>query len=278
MTLAGVAVAMASPAAPGKAPREITFFVASDSHFGADGMVDVNRVLIDHMNALPATDYPPDVGGRVEVPRGVLVTGDLTDNGHLDEFALFEQHYGLTGQDGRLRFPVFEAIGNHDVNGTSPIKERAKVRHGGINYSWDWEGVHFACLDMYPDAATRAWLEADLRALARGRPVIVFFHYALEGRLSHGWDGADKDAFAEVLAEHNVLAVFHGHTHRDGFYQWRGWPVFRPGAPRHSAHTFLVARVEADRLVVAARDFDAGQWLWTRAVPVRRAARDLLRR
>lgn len=252
------------------APKDFTFFVSSDSHFGAERMEEVNAVLIDQMNRLPGTEYPPEIGGRVESPRGVLVNGDLTDNGHLDEFALFEKAYGLTGRDGLLRYPVFEAIGNHDVNSTSPIKERAKVRHGGINYSWNWEGVHFACLDMYPDAVTRAWLEADLGKLPPGQPVILFFHYALEDRLSQGWSGEEKDAFAGAIAGYNVLAIFHGHTHRDGFYQWRGQAVFRPGAPRHSSHTFLVVRVEAQRLAVAARDFDAERWLWSRVVPVRR--------
>src|SRR5688572_24539476 len=121
--LLGTLAFMPAGAAP---PASFTFFVASDTHFGADGMVDVNRRLVEHLNGLPGADYPPEIGGRVEMPRGVIVTGDLTDNGHLDEFALFEQAYGLTGRDGLLRFPVFEAIGNHDVNSTSPIKERAK--------------------------------------------------------------------------------------------------------------------------------------------------------
>jgi len=258
-TLAAVALA-----------RTFTFFVGSDSHFGAEGMVEANRALIEHMNALPGTEYPSQIGGRVEEPRGVIFTGDLTDNGLLDEFAWFEKMYGRTGRDALLRFPVFESIGNHDVNATSPIKERQRARHGGINYSWDWEGVHFACLDMYPDAATRAWMEADLGTRPAGQPVILFFHYSLEGRYSGFWGAEDKEAFAASIAGYNVLALIHGHEHRTGHYAWRGHPVFRPGAPRHSSHTFLAVRVEADRLAVAAWDFDAAQWAWTSLVPVRR--------
>jgi cytolysin (calcineurin-like family phosphatase) len=251
-------------------PRTFTFFVGSDSHFGAAGMVEVNRALIEQMNALPGTEYPPQVGGRVEVPRGVLFTGDLTDNGLLEEFDWFEKMYGRTGKDALLRYPVFESIGNHDVNSTSPIKERQKARHGGINYSWDWEGVHFACLDMYPDAVTRAWLDADLRPLRPGHPIVLFFHYSLEGRWGGGWRQDEKDAFAAALAGYNVLALIHGHEHRSGHYSWRGFPVFRPGAPRHSNHAFLAVRVEADRLSVAARDFDVPRWQWTSVVPIRR--------
>lgn len=258
----------AGAAAP--APRAFTFFVGSDSHFGATGMVEVNGALTRQMNALPGTEYPPAIGGRVDTPRGVLFTGDLTDNGLLEEFAEFEKMYGLTGRDGLLRYPVFESIGNHDVNSTSPIKEKQKARHGGINYSWEWEGVRFACLDMYPDAVTRAWLEADLRTLRPGQPVILFFHYSLEGRWGGGWSQDEKEAFASAIARYNVLALIHGHEHRAGHYSWRGHPVFRPGAPRHSSHAFLSVRVEAERLCVAAWDFDAARWLWSSVVPIRR--------
>jgi hypothetical protein len=160
----------------------VTFFVASDSHFGARGMGELNRVVVEQMNALPGTPYPPEIGGRVDTPRGVLFTGDTTDNGHLEEFAEFEEVYGLTGRDGLLRFPVFEAIGNHDLNRESPIRERVAQRHGGIDYAWDWADLRLVCLDMYPDARTIHWLARELRALGPGRPVIPFFHYSLGGR------------------------------------------------------------------------------------------------
>ena len=265
----GLAAAPSLRSAPRESPT-ITFFVASDSHFGARGMVETNRALVLQMNELPGTHYPPEIGGRVEEPRGVLFTGDTTDNGLLEEFALFEKMYGRTGKDGLLRFPVFESIGNHDVNSTSPIKERARERHGGINYSWDWEDVHFACLDMYPDAATRAWLASDLRRVGPRQPIVLFFHYSLAGPYSDFWEPEDKDAFAKAIEGRNVAAIFHGHEHRTGPYVWRGHPVFRPGAPRHSSHAFLAVRIEGERMAVAARDFDTAKWLWASVVPVRR--------
>jgi hypothetical protein len=268
--LLGIALGVTAALHAASPPKSFTFFVGSDSHFGARGMTEVNRTLIEQMNALPGTAYPPEIGGRVETPRGVLFTGDTTDNGHLEEFAEFEALYGLNGKDGLLRYPVFESIGNHDVNSTSPIKERARQRHGGINYSWDWEGVHFACLDMYPDAATRAWLAEDLRGRDRRQPLVLFFHYSLEGRYSDFWEPEDKDAFADAIKDRNVLALFHGHEHRTGNYEWRGHPVFRPGAPRHSSHAFLSVRVDRQKLSVAAWDFDARRWIWSQVVPIRR--------
>jgi len=256
-------------AGPADAPT-VTFFVGSDSHFGADGMSAANRTLVEQMNSLPGTEYPPELGGRVDTPRGVLFTGDTTDNGRLDEFAEFEAVYGLTGKDGLLRYPVFESIGNHDLNPESPIKEKAKERHGGIDYAWSWDGLRFLCLDMYPDAKTRAFLTAELQKLGPDRPVIVFFHYSLEGPYSDFWEQQDKEDFAQALQGYNVVAIFHGHEHRMGHYFWRGHPVFRPGAPRHSAHSFLAVRVGPTEMSVAAWDFDNRKWLAAWSVPVRR--------
>jgi hypothetical protein len=233
-------------------------------------MDEANRDLVAQLNELPGTPLPPEVGGRVDTPRGVLFLGDTTDNGHLDEFARFEEVYGRTGKDGLLRFPLFEAIGNHDINSTSPIKAKVIARHGGINYTIDWDGVRFVCLDMYPDAKTLLWLQPELRRAGRRMPLVFFFHYSLAGPYSDFWEESEKQAFADAIAGYNVAAIFHGHEHRMGHYTWKGHPVFRPGAPRHSSHHFLSVRVGQARMQVAARDFDTRRWVQSWSVPVRR--------
>lgn len=194
----------------------------------------------------------------------------MTDNGLLEEFAEFEQVYGRTGSDGLLRFPVFEAIGNHDVNATSPIKPRVTERHGGIHYSFDWDDLHAVCLDMYPDARTLGFLTRDLARVGRQRPVILFFHYSLEGPYGDFWESSEKVGFARAIEEYNVLAIFHGHEHRFGHYSWQGHFVFRPGAPRHRSHHFLAVRVDARQMAVAAWNFDDRKWDQAWVVPVRR--------
>jgi hypothetical protein len=262
--------ASAPPRARDASKTTLTFFVASDSHFGARGMDALNRSIVEQMNELPGTEYPPALGGRVEAPRGVLFLGDTTDNGTLEEFAEFEKVYGLTGRDGLLRYPVFEAIGNHDLNSESPIKQRARARHGAIHYSWDWSDLHLVCLDMYPDATTLAWLRRDLASLRPDHPLILFFHYSIQGHYSNGWEDEEKSAFARAIEGRNVLAIFHGHEHRMGHYVWSGHPVFRPGSPRHSSHSFLVVRVGPRELGVVARDFDNRSWLQSWSIPIRR--------
>jgi hypothetical protein len=268
LAAAAFATAVRLPALP--EPAAFTFFVASDSHFGAERMDEVNRDLVSQLNELPGTEYPPALGGQVETPRGLLFLGDATDNGHLDEFAQFEKVYGRDGRDGLLRFPVYEAIGNHDLNSTSPIKARVTERHGGINYAVDWEGVRFLCLDMCPDGKTLQWLRPELQRAGRRHPLVLFFHYSLAGPYSDFWEAEEKDDFGKAIEGYNVLAIFHGHEHRVGHYVWRGHPVFRPGAPRHFSHHFLVVRMGSRQMQVAARDFDTHRWVQTWTVPVRR--------
>jgi hypothetical protein len=270
-------LALALVAAPAgrqpAAPPTLTFFVGSDSHFGYTGMEDANLAMIAHMNALPGTAYPESIGGRVEAPRGVLMTGDLTDNGTLEEFAEFERFYGRTGKDALLKYPVFESVGNHDVNEESPIKARQKLRHGGINYAWDWDDVRLLCLDMYPDAVTREWLVPELRKAGPDRPLILFFHYPVlpgGGGWSRAWPDEDKDAFAAALDGYNVIAIFHGHMHSPGHYVWRDRPVFRPGAAKSRNRYFLVVRIGAQEMSVATWNFETGGWGEAWSVPIRR--------
>src|SRR5690606_3152205 len=74
----------------------------------------------------------PSAGTPVAQPRGLLVAGDLTQNGKdgraenngslgRNELGQFISDYGLTGTDGLLRFPVYEGYGNHDFDPSEPF-------------------------------------------------------------------------------------------------------------------------------------------------------------
>jgi cytolysin (calcineurin-like family phosphatase) len=248
----------------------ITFFVAGDSHFGAPGMEPLNRTIVEQMNALPGSEYPPAIGGRVDAPRGLLFMGDMTDNGLEAEWRQFAEIYGLTGKDGLLRFPVYEALGNHDDIGESPVKAHIAARHGTLVYSWDWDDLHVVCLDMYPDARSLDWLAKDLARVGRQRPLIVFFHYSILGPYSESWETSQKEAFAAAIEGYNVLAVFHGHFHHAGRYEWHGHDVFLPGSPRHMSHAFLVVRLTASQMAVGSWNFDERRWVDTFVKPIQR--------
>jgi len=260
----------AAPPAQSRERPAVTFFVVGDSHFGARDMGALNRSLVEKLNRLPGTDYPEAIGGRVETPRGVLFMGDMTDSSAQEEWAEFEAVYGLTGRDGLLKYPLFEAIGNHDIIGDSPVPKQVRRRHGALVYSWDWDDLHLVCLDLHPDTKNLAWLEKDLAKVRRERPLVVFFHYSIEGPYSDMWEEEQKDALAKALEGRNVLGIFHGHYHRAGWYVWHGHDVFLPGSPRHSSHAFLVVRVGADSLAVGTRDCDSDAWRDAFVKPIRR--------
>lgn len=261
LTLLPAAVAPTSDAAPRPGERAITFFVASDTHFGVPGIEDRNRRLIEELNALPGRDYPPALGGRVDAPRGVLITGDLTDYSTEDQWDAFERFYGLDGTDGLLRFPVKEALGNHDFMGDSPVVRHIARRHGGLSYSFDWDDLHVACLGMYPSADRIRWLERDLARVPVARPVVVFFHYGIDGPWSQSWESPqEREDLFRVLSGRRVAAIFHGHAHHAGAYRWRGYGVFRPGSPKHSSREVMAVRIRGDEVSVAYRDFDTSAW------------------
>jgi cytolysin (calcineurin-like family phosphatase) len=264
-------------AARPRAVRDITFFVASDTHFGVPGIEERNRRLIEELNGLPGLDYPAPIVGRVGTPKGVLITGDLTDYSTEDQWQAFERHYGLTGRDGLLKFPVKEALGNHDFMGDSPVVKHIVRRHGGIAYSFDWDDVHVACLGMYPSADRLRWLEQDLRKVAAGRPVVVFFHYGIDGPWSQSWESQEeREELARILSGHRVAAIFHGHAHHAGAYRWREYDVFRPGSPKHSSREVMAVRIRGDEVAVAYRDFDRSAWTKTfvRTIPPLGGPRD----
>lgn len=274
VSLAALPVGLAgtSEAAAPRPAREVTFFVASDTHFGVPGIEERNRRLIDELNGLPGLEYPAALGGRVGQPRGVLITGDLTDYSTEEQWQAFERFYGRTGKDGLIKFPVKEALGNHDFMGDSPVVRHIVRRHGGLAYSFDWDDLHVACLGMYPSADRIRWLADDLRAVPVSRPVVVFFHYGIDGPWSQSWESQDeREELARVLAGRRVAAIFHGHAHHAGAYSWRGYGVFRPGSPKHSSREVMAVRIRGDEVAVAYRDFEKSEWtntFVTSVVPV----------
>jgi hypothetical protein len=147
------------------AARSVTFFAFGDPQYGG-GPPDKNSFHIQALNAAPALAWPAGfsrAGLPVGDPRGVIVAGDLTQNGQAGrnpaewyiaeryvfdlnqhygisvtqprisgELGLFLSDYGLGGNDGRhafvLRWPVFEGYGNHDFD----VLEYQPQFYGGV--------------------------------------------------------------------------------------------------------------------------------------------------
>jgi predicted phosphodiesterase len=238
---AGVRESLATPTEE----TEVSFFLVSDTHFLAQKEAPTKldetslatcRGLVETLNRLPGTAIPVET-----------------------EWAAFADEFGLTGQDARLKYPIYEVHGNHDSPpGTGlPVQkiiERNKTRPGlknvsenGLHYSWDWGPMHFINLGIvvgsdpalkrpgrYNPLDSLGFLMSDLakHVGATGRPVIITHHVDLaryskpcdlDAKPSGGeWDSCDVLAYHAAIKPFNVVAILYGHTHTRNVFRWDG--------------------------------------------------------
>jgi len=233
---------------------DLTFFTCSDTHYLQWASSNLNRTaIVDVMNALPGKKYPDVVGGGVvATPRGVIIPGDLIDHGQAplavmrQEWAMWTADFGLNGE-GRLKFPVYEGYGNHDLNRNLFVENEIKKRNlsrsnvvaissNGFHYAWEWEGIHFIQLNLYPaDERPQGikgqppryalqFLKEELHKNvgASGKPVVVSYHYQ---PTDTWWTDTEKEASYEALRNYNIILLIHGHQGRASIYDWKGLTV-----------------------------------------------------
>ena len=121
----------------GPGSNDVTFFVATDLHFGKDTLSSDSRakhVALMNSFGTSGTPWPNTYTSRgtssafgayagrnnpLSVPRGVVTTGDITHYGQPQELGSFRAFYEMgNGYPGSIQFPVYVGLGNHDVDGT----------------------------------------------------------------------------------------------------------------------------------------------------------------
>jgi hypothetical protein len=204
----------------------LSFFLVADTHYLAqrdepakmfEHTTSVNERLIETLNAFPGQEIPERIGGgKVSEPKGVIHLGDMVDTGDKTgalhermtdtEWRVYVEQFGLTGRDGKLRYPVYEVHGNHDSPRARNVVLRGimdrntrrpglkNVSENGLHYSWDWGNIHFVALgllagpnnDGFQIGRYDAWdsLPFLVKDLERnvgdsGRPVILLHHLDL---------------------------------------------------------------------------------------------------
>lgn len=242
---AGLGLAWSAGTASSASPDRLAFFIISDTHLLAQRdsptRIDPHRTalndrLIETLNELPGQSLPEQIGGgTVSEPRGVIHLGDRIDTGDKSggvheqmtdtEWEHYVERYGLTGKEGKLRFPVYEIHGNHDSprQRNSPIKgiiRRNTDRKGlsdisenGLHYSWDWGNIHFVALGIvvgpneddlpvsrYDSYQSLPFLIADLEKNIgdSGRPVVILHHIDLQ-RYSRPCDTGEKGGSRKIF-------------------------------------------------------------------------------
>ena len=153
-----------------------------------EGKTDANLLRhIAGINNVAAHRWPTEIGGAptglagagtaIATPLGIVVGGDMTDDGggqvalpeEGSQLRQFSQRYQQgTGPD-RVHFPVYTGLGNHDLDqdGRPPnvdwyrreLRDYVEMNHRSSvffkppvpvtnydpitdNYSWDWGGLH----------------------------------------------------------------------------------------------------------------------------------------
>ncbi len=256
----GALMLFADRCAPLARAADVTFFCYSDIHYGADNggkaPPKVRSEMVEPINTLPGTPYPTPAGGVVDTPRGIVMQGDLINDGAVAEkyptqWANYLADFGVNGE-GRCKFPVFELVGNHDLHENlfvfNQVRERNVVRKrlglignvssNGYHYSWDWDGVHFVNVNLFPgnvwegeaDSYGRAhnplyardFLVEDLRTHVgnSGRPVVVVQHFRPIDE--NWWTYSAADKYQRVLQDYNVIAILVGHQGGGVNNVWRG--------------------------------------------------------
>ena len=284
--------------------RDVTFVSTSDSHYKAFESRDwneANRETIREINALSTLRWPKKLGGEaIDKPRGVLLLGDCIDDGDkvrdgkdytAEQYKAFVADFGLDGEDGLLKFRVYETWGNHDgppigkstqsrLNFRARLKKRNALRKSagclaglsanGLHYSWDWSDVHLVSLGIYPADRQNAKVRYNAtwhdpqgaltflkRDLARcvgqsGRPVVLTAHCGFD---TNWWHADDWKAFYEAARAYNVVLYLYGHT-GTGLRDWAPAGETKKWTCINDGQTtssFFVIQIVGNRLRAACR-------------------------
>src|SRR5262245_28313380 len=280
LVLAALIVLLASLAAPASA--DITLIVIADTHYGSTVPDSSQQNQLEAITTMTGRPYPSAIGGVVGPIDAVFVCGDLVHGDTPEQeppYDFFEDYAG-NGCTGSVPYPVYECSGNHDVE---QVRDIIRSRHGELYYGVEIGGIVFQSLDDKPSVSAVAYANQRLSALPAGTPIILFHHRALSapGGYINEWDPLAVNAYRDMCAGKNVIAVFFGHDHYSRYYNWEGIATYTPGSVRHSPSTpfpesFLVIRITATTLSCASWIFGnditpngqqhvwkGGAWGWT---------------
>ena len=196
----------------------------TDMHLGfdPDNPAEFNRKRLDRvLAALNALDRVPDL---------LFATGDLVEYGDEDSYRRLDR--AMSG----CSFPVYMALGNHDVRASfSEVFPQVPVIDGGfVQYAFDQGPLRFVVLDTLEEGRhgggfceVRAdWLRATLAAAPDRPTVIVLHHPPIETGIA--WMTTDPEEAwvirldAAIAGHEQIVGMMCGHIHRSIVTGWKG--------------------------------------------------------
>lgn len=191
----------------------------SDLHLKAGGRISYG--VFDAAEMLRAC--VKQLLSQKQLPDAVAITGDLTDLGLPEEYALLRELLAP------LEMPVYLIPGNHDRRDAmcAAFPEHAYLRESPdrIRYAIEAHALRIVALDTLVegesggdlDEASLAWLDRTL-AGAPGHPTVVLMHHPpFKTYIGHldKFGLRDPVPLAAVIERHpQVHAILSGHVHR----------------------------------------------------------------
>ncbi len=158
--------------------------------------------------------------------------GDFSEDGFLIESVRANFLNRVSKHLGQKK-PYFIAWGNHDRGRSSiirkyadlPSKDRGVPYNAGCgNYSFDYAGCHFVCIDddpsneENPEREDWDWIEKDLKAAKANNPrfIFLFIHRAPYYERWYEGEVPMREYLVPLLEKYEVDVCFSGHTHAYG--------------------------------------------------------------
>jgi outer membrane protein assembly factor BamB/predicted phosphodiesterase len=203
-----IGLALGALAVPAEAAA-FRFAWLSDTHIGSETAADDLRASVRDINATPDL-------------RFVIVSGDVTEYGSLEQFRLAKQI--LSG----LNIPCHLVPGNHDCKWSeSGATDFARV-FGADRFQFEYGGYRFLGLHQGPVMKMGdghwapqdvRWLEETLAKLPdKNQPLVFVTHYPLDDGIANWYVVLDR------LKRYNTQVVLCGHGHANKPFDFEGVP------------------------------------------------------
>lgn len=173
-------------------------------------------------------------GDPIAKPEFAVVAGDMTMGARqdqLDRFKVVLECDSMGLNCPLIEYPVYAGLGNHDLPadrmwdyiysryaGAGPV-DHFYFDADSYAYSWTPDGYEMYLLQLHRFAGDAEYKPSGLPFLedhlAAGpdKLVLLFQHYGWDPGSTEWWSASDRTNLASAIDGHNVIGIFHGHTH-----------------------------------------------------------------